>query len=305
MIERQTVFILGAGAHCSYGFPSGYRLKADVVAKTRQANSEEYSTFAHLVAGGYATQNEVDTKNCNAFAEALENAGQPSIDAFLNANRHMPGFEKIGKAGIAQVLLDYEASAGESEDDWLSYLFEQMMSGVDSPESFIKGNKVGFITFNYDRFLESWLHKKIRYSFGLDEENALMVLRQIPIHHVYGSLGPYPTSEGSSPQVWVDAASSIKTIYDSLHDGGVIDAAQALISEAQAVCLLGFGFHMENINILRLSELLTIKKNVYVSRFELNDIEFQRAIRPFNGRSIASASEHHKCLRCLRRATFF
>jgi hypothetical protein len=31
MINTQTVFILGAGAHVSYGFPVGKKLKSDIV----------------------------------------------------------------------------------------------------------------------------------------------------------------------------------------------------------------------------------------------------------------------------------
>ena len=67
-----------------------------------------------------------------------------------------------------------------------------MLDGTTSPKEFTKQNKISFVTFNYDRFLETWLFERIRYSFGLEEDAAVATLQKIPIHHVYGMFGPVP-----------------------------------------------------------------------------------------------------------------
>jgi len=125
---------------------------------------------------GSATKADVQKERCDEFVNALSLSGQLSIDSFLNANRHQSGFQAIGKGAIAQVLLEHETKSklSSSDDDWMKYLFSNiMLNGVDSPDSFIKANKIGFVTFNYDRFLESFLFTRIKHSFGLDDGKAL------------------------------------------------------------------------------------------------------------------------------------
>ena len=134
MIDRKTVFVLGAGAHCSYGFPSGPTLKGKVASAVRKSMESTTSlSLKRLPSAIGVSAEQVQNDRAEAFALALENAGQASIDAFLNANRHQLGFETIGKAAIAQVLLECEATAHETNDDWLGYLFEIMIDGIVTP----------------------------------------------------------------------------------------------------------------------------------------------------------------------------
>ena len=109
MIEAPTVFILGAGIHCSYGFPSGERLKTDIVGAVQASITNPVSemTFSHLASCGAAEAKEVQPTACRSFVQGLSGAGQLSVDAFLNANKDQTGFRAIGKGAIAQVLLDY------------------------------------------------------------------------------------------------------------------------------------------------------------------------------------------------------
>ena len=194
MIEKNTVFVLGAGASCSYGFPNGEELTKAVVSAVERSLSIDDLSNSFLLLNTYhvAPSEDVQPNKCRAFVTALSNAGQASIDAFLYTNRRRHGFDVIGKGAIAQVLLKYEEElrTKQSDDDWLSYLFKIMIDGISSSDQFIEKNKVSFITFNYDCFLEEWLYTKIKYSFGLDA-TALEVFSKIPIHHVYGMLGSF------------------------------------------------------------------------------------------------------------------
>jgi hypothetical protein len=307
MIEKPTTFILGAGAHCSYGFPSGEKLKSEVAATITASFDSDVNSLSILASAKRAAPGDVSDARCKAFAHALVNSGQPSIDAFLNANRHQPGFEIIGKAGIAQTLLKYEAShEPDKNDDWLKYLFELMVDGTSNADEFVQDNKVGFITFNYDRFLESWLHERIIHSFGLSEGAALEILNRIPIHHVYGTLGHYPGSPSSDARVWVDASAGIKTIFDSESDPKILEGAKNLLRKTEAICLLGFGFHRENIEILDLPEhAKRCNSSISASRYELTNQEFERLTRTFAGADIKAPYEKHKCLLALRQSHIF
>lgn len=308
MIESPTVFVLGAGAHCSYGFPSGEQLKGLVSQAVQDSlRQSQYESLLLMPSMGTARDEEVQPDRCKAFAHALSNAGQASIDAFLNANRHQLGFQTIGKAGIAQVLLKYEnTDILESDDDWLNYVFRILLDGISSPSEFTTRNNISFITFNYDRLLESWLHHRIKYSFGIEDDPALQILREIPIYHVYGMLGQFPITDGSDPTAWIRASNGIRTIFDVDHDEPVITAAKEVLSKAHSICLLGFGFHRENIEILNLVSYARACEGVVASScYDIRKTEWQRVTRPFQGVRIINSQYPYKCLEALRELPVF
>lgn len=310
MIEKPTVFVLGAGAHCSYGFPSGRKLKQEIVATVRSSlqPSDNYSLLRLTTAGLGIPVEEVQQARVVAFANALERSGQGSIDAFLNANRHQSGFDTIGKAAIAQILLEREHSANATNDDWLSYLFEVMIDGVDNPSDFINKNKVYFITFNYDRFLERWLFEKLWHSFGLDEVGAKKIFSNIIIHHVYGSLGSTFDTIQPASDAWMSASRNIRTIFDTEKYHQAISESKTLLQNAEVVCLLGYGFHRENTELLELIQSIN-KDNCLVAstRFELQDAEWNRLTRPFAeaGVKIHDALLTQKCLDAMKILQIF
>jgi hypothetical protein len=282
MISKRTVFILGAGAHCSYGFPSGETLKNEIVQKTANPEHLQAENFSLLNFYGLASPLECQDSIVRSFSNALKDSGQPSIDAFLNNNRHIPGFEKIGKAAIAQILIRYELSNPSVDDNWLKYLFEKMISNTNNTADFTKSNRVSFITFNYDRYLESWLFKRIQNSYGVDEGNAMACLQSIPIKHVYGSIGEFVPNASLNPHQWAPASKEIRTIYDAEQDKNLINDCMKLLDEAETICILGFGFHNENITLLNLSKFFKVpQRYTYASRMGITDIELHRIKRDY------------------------
>lgn len=308
MIENQTVFILGAGAHCSYEFPSGEELKSEVISAVKASiNAQNDNSFLVMPQYGAAKNEEVQSARCKSFALALENAGHASIDAFLNSNQHQLGFQPIGKGAIAQVLLEYEKKAKlGGKDDWIGYLFKVLLDGVKSADELIEKNKIGFITFNYDRFLEIYLHTKIKYSFGIEDAIALEVLKKIPIIHIYGTLGDFPRIEEGVSTAWVRASKGIRTIFDTEKNDSYIESAKELLSSAHTLCLLGFGYHRENIELLDLVNFAQeVKGIVCSSRFGIEDAEWDRYTKPFNTLNILAAHRSQMCLGALRTLPIF
>ena len=309
VITQKTVFVLGAGAHCSYGFPSGKALKREVVTTLRESIESHSESSLLLMPSALGIQTEeVQNHRVSAFATALEKSGQGSIDAFLNSNRHQVGFETIGKAGIAQVLLRHEETASDQADDWLGYIFEIMCDGISTPEDFVSQNHIAFVTFNYDRYLEFWLQEKLQHSFGIDRTASLDLLSRIEIHHVYGSLGSIQNIHNVSGKTWMQASRGIRTIFDAERCEDEIDKSKTLLRLAKIVCLLGYGFHQENVALLGLVDCLS-RTDVLVasSRFELMDSDWQRLTRPLAAASIQVQGAHcsYKCLTALRHLPVF
>ena len=72
MINKKTVFVLGAGASCPYGYPSGPELVRRVVQTCRSPQPDG-------ALGGLA----FDAATCIGFADLLHKAKPRSIDLFL------------------------------------------------------------------------------------------------------------------------------------------------------------------------------------------------------------------------------
>jgi hypothetical protein len=230
--------------------------------------------------------NAVQQKNIEKFIGSLNQAGQASIDSFINSNQHMTGFDVIGKAGIAQAILDSEAkfliARGSNKDDkydWFEYLFAKMCDGVSRSNHFLRDNNVSFITFNYDRLLEHKFFNAIKHSFnpGNDQDTADMV-NAIPIHHVYGSLGEYDPNSFGQINYWDRAYTSIQTIHEVIEEHSVaIQLAKKELEQAEKICLLGFGYHKENIELLDLARVIEeVNSNVVACRFGVTDEEMRR-----------------------------
>lgn len=131
------------------------------------------------------------------------------------------------------------------------------------------------------------------------------MLKNIPIHHVYGTLGQFPLP-AQHPQSWIQASKTIRTIFDAEKDESVLSAAESLLKAAHTICLLGFGFHRENIELLDLvGHTQACKGVVAASRYDIFEIEWKRVTSPFTGIDIHNANYSYKCLNALRNLPIF
>ena len=160
MIKDRNVFVLGAGARAPYGFPDGRILINRILGCLPEGDG--HTDFMQLF---YQVKGHVGSVPDGALAEfrkALMESGHTSIDSFLATRAKHPGFVAIGKAAVAYILLplEYRHTWGRTsspEDDWMSLLFEKMMTGcLNSPEELARSNQVAFVDFNYDRSLEDF-----------------------------------------------------------------------------------------------------------------------------------------------------
>lgn len=262
MILAKTVFILGAGASAPYGFPLGQGLRELIC----DLDGSQHAAAEILRRAGF-TDTEVA-----AFAQEFATSGLRSIDAFL-ANR--TDWEKVGKAALAAFLLRSErlealnsVDGVRGRSDWYGELWNSMVADVQRPEQLIQKNAIKFITFNYDRSLEAFLHGAVRATFKLDDSEAFAVWSQFPIHHVYGSLGDYepgvghgvyglPKGNGNTETAAIEqACASIKVVPAVRHaeDDAV---ARAMLTWADRVLILGFGFDPINCHRLGIGEVVT------------------------------------------------
>jgi len=256
MINKRTVFILGAGASMPYGFSSGAELREILCAPITNIRSNRTVDWISSV-----SKVGINEDTSKRFADAFLRSGTASIDSFLS--RRLTEFGEIGKSAIAAILCAQEEPTAllrtDTQDDWYGYLWNALVAGVHMRNE-LASNQVRFVTFNYDRSLEYFLMQSCKETFALSDETAKKALEPIKIIHVYGQLGeldqvctsrarPYTTRIGAD-ELSV-AANGIKIIPESRDDAPEFAEVREMFEWAEQICFLGFGF--DPLNVLRLN----------------------------------------------------
>lgn len=256
MITKPTVLVLGAGASIPYGYPSGKGLLQEI--SLNIGNSRWVSPIL---------QCNIEQEVILQFRDELILSQQPSVDAFLE---HRNEYVEIGKLSIALALFSHESEEKlfrfETRDiGCYHYLFDQLNSGW---EEFSK-NTLSIITFNYDRSLEHFLFTALKHTYNKTDDITAEALTKIPIIHVHGWLGPLPwQAAGGKPYMKQNypeqniRVSELKNASELIliqHEGdkSSIEFRQAYdcLCDAERIYFLGFGYHTQNMERLKLRDL--------------------------------------------------
>lgn len=304
MIKKDTVLVLGAGASIPYGFPSGKRLKDEIVQALHPTNQRDQ--IADL--GGF------DSSHLEEFFHSLRFSGLTSVDAFLESNSQ---FLDVGKFMIARTLIPFERveqlfvpfeAPLDLVDDprpgnWYEYLWNRMIEDADF-DSFGE-NRLSIVTLNYDRSLEQYLVTALSNAFGESEEDAAERVKQIPVLHVYGKLGNLPWEDEPSeyaPDLGLDrirrASKGIKILHETAGETEeLLRTARDRVKSAYRAVVLGFGFNKANVE--RLGLLARDDKHTWATRKGLEEREL--GAHPLNPNRWTFADPNDDCLTLLRK----
>ena len=206
MIRSNTVFILGAGASCHYGYPTGEGLVDKVILLAEKigdyANLKSNAPISHPIPS-YIRSRIEGTQHVGAIGNAwkdvytdccslvnrLQTIRPLLIDHFLAWNS---GLQEIGKLVISASIIESERDWVSKNpyppagDHWYRFLIHRMVYGCQTFDDLLH-NKVTFINFNYDTSLETHLINslsQIDIFSGGDVETFI----KERVEHVYGSI---------------------------------------------------------------------------------------------------------------------
>lgn len=207
--------------------------------------------------------------------EDLRNAQVPSIDSYLEHRQGSAETMQLGRRLIALTLgarmhpaQRLKVSRQQHDEDWLLYLFERMRRGAPTVADFVHGNRVSFVTFNFDSEIEDRLAKVIRTVWGPTESPdrvADAIASVARVIHVHGRVPPVPKNpllfsdaHGPAPG-WVEwlleAAEKVRVVHDQI-DRSLVDQARQAIGGASVICFLGFGWDQGNFMRLGFPEIV-------------------------------------------------
>jgi hypothetical protein len=256
MITTRTVFVLGAGASMPYGFPSGADLRHGICTLCDNPGSK-FSLAAADVLG-------VSADEVRDFGVALRTSMQPSIDSFLARRGDLAA---VGKLAIAYEICRREkpehVTSGGDGDDWYLELWRAMTADALAPRQVVE-DQVRFVTFNYDRSLEQLFHGGLVHTYGIGDAEALDIVRELHICHVYGQVGRFETDPYLPGRPFTSvfsnghlklAAEGIRVIPEARDDDTEFQTARTWFEWAERICFLGFGFDPLNMRRLGISEV--------------------------------------------------
>jgi len=242
MITRPTVLILGAGSSVHCGYPLGSQLISNICRQQGRGEQRETGPF--------------QPEDIARFVQRLSRSGHYSIDAFLADIDDQLDLGKFLIARELKRLEDLDRLFPPNDSGWYQYLFNQLL--VDGKPD-LQGNMLSIITFNYDRSLEAYLHTAIMNRFDMSNDHASTILSHVPIVHVHGVLGDYPSvpyaAAKSSGEI-LEASKGIRIIHEMKDRpdsfcSEAFETSHDLLAEAERVFFLGFGFHHENLERFR------------------------------------------------------
>lgn len=304
MITFPTTLILGAGASVEYNFPTGQKLRDEIIKFLRDKSRFASSMTAQLWDGP-------KYDHVKAFLENFEGAQTRSIDQWLQIN---PSYQKIGKALIAEILIECEDRTfiDNQGDHWYRYLWDSIRT-----KSFedLANNQLSIITFNYDKSLEEYLYSVIRSTYtDIREEDVISFVTNLDIVHTHGVIsdliwerkfsdGHYYSSDNREKHRLEHA---IKSILIPDIDAVSIDTrkiASDYIHQSDRIVFLGFGYHQENLDILDLP--LIPGRNTYLGTgYNLPPREIKRIREYFEPAKIQLGAPDVDIIRYLQSIDF-
>lgn len=290
MFQSRTVFIVGAGASCEAGLPSGEALKNKIATlldirfpdgyHQQSGDTQITQTLREYVRlpSGHDGDINAYLRKAWRIRDVVPSAAI-SIDNFLDAHRGDEAMALCGKLGIVKAILQAEHDSLlkkiEPHEDypelyhvdqfdlrkltgsWYLSFFQMLTENVAKGDADTVFDNVSIITFNYDRCIERFLPQALSQYYELSFDDAIAIAKRLQIFHPYGTVGPlsWQDQNGQVPfggygRPLLPMASRIKTFTEGLDDETILGPMHDAIIAAETVVFLGFAFHPLNMKLL-------------------------------------------------------
>lgn len=308
MSEKKIVFVVGAGASCEVGLPSGKDLKDKIASLLINIEFENIHTLngdklicdalqkralkihedenphwpvgkrkptSQLLAEPYAEKAQFISRNMTQAK---------SIDNFLNSHHSDLHIELCGKLAIVRKILQEEGKSSlrsklmhgttfqDLEETWFTSLW-MLLTDCKKEDLSNRLSSVAFIVFNYDRCLEHFLYHSFQKFFNFSPNQAAELVKGIEIYHPYGVAGELPYNNNSERRVqFIDFGEEPETGFQLLH-------------LANQIKTFTQGYDSEATDIVSIRNCMANAEKVVFLGFAFNDQNL-RLIQPKNSKTL-------------------
>lgn len=279
-MHQKTILVIGAGASYEFGLPLGSQL----ISQVSDALDFRWE-FGHkpigkgdgyvLEALGRLAKNKGIERN--EYTRALGKLrsgvqGFLSIDNYLHSHSDDTLLVEAGKIAIARSILAAEAksvlyldsrqdgrlSFDKISNTWLHPFIRLLNANVKVRDVDNIFNNLAIICFNYDRCLEHALYEFLQISFAITAEKAAECMRQLPIVHPYGVVGPLPWQSNNKSVPFGDyKRNDLETLSENIflfteqkNDADFNLFIDRHVPGAQKMMFLGFGYYRQNMDLI-------------------------------------------------------
>jgi hypothetical protein len=275
MFAKPTVFVIGAGASVEYGLPLGPALRDRIAAAVRYQVKEGNrlegdETLLNAIKRQFNNENKIVDSYITAGRElAASMQMHASIDEALHYWSANPEAVQLGKIAIANEILSAERNTHLSDHQtghvdvprkgWM-WPFLSMTLGSDltreqAEQAFAN---LTLINFNYDRTVEQFLYWALQQHGRVSADVAAKSVASLNQIRPYGSIGNLPWQENPGPPFGgsqkendlFSIAKSIRTYTEQQH-GGTNQRIDQALDSARLIIFLGFGYHPQNMKLLK------------------------------------------------------
>ena len=282
---RNTVLVLGAGASCDFGLPTGDALSRQIEAMLTysfDANGHpmrgDDTIYAQCI-GAYPGDQVKVVQFFEAGAKLSRSISYSrSIDDALFKFGDDRFIVQAGKVAIVAAILYRERQSWlykfqtlsddnaryqllkSNSDLWLLNVLRLIQSKIKLSEARSTFSDLIIINFNYDRCLEHYLFHALQPAFSIGEADAVEILSRLRIIRPYGKVASLPWEVAKEQKLrfgqnvelveLFEMSSNVRTFMEQQHDSEDMQQAKYFISKAQQIAFLGFGYHPQNIEFL-------------------------------------------------------
>ncbi|MEX1059599.1 MAG: hypothetical protein WED13_01105 [Methyloceanibacter sp.] len=275
MFRKPTVLIIGAGANKEFGLPLGTELMTQVGEALRfrfdfdrQISGDR--ELLDVLKGRFGQEVNTYTRAANHLVSVL-----PGFNSMDEALHFLRGDEKctwLGKVANVQAILKAERNSSLKRvpelggpdiarcEAWAYQFLKMVLSSAtfDEIKSLFKNLTV--VNFNYDRCFEHYLYWALQSFASAPPEDAVEIVANLNVIRPYGDLGKLDWDQRGKGTpfggrdyhgvVLFEWAKGIRTYTEQDESDVPVQIEQAL-TDAELILILGFGFHEQNVQLLR------------------------------------------------------
>lgn len=284
MFRKNALIIVGAGASCEFGLPSGNDLRSKIASNLNLDLDSigNHASGDKLVYDALVGAMNAGTLKCSSHV-LLQTAQQVrravplarSIDHCIHMHGGNKVFEMCGKVAIVRTILSGEKASNlhisrqahpqlvafeTLNKAWCNAFFPLLTEDCTINQIEERLSHLTFVVFNYDRCVEQFLFHGLKQAYGIPDDRAAQLVSKTRIFHPYGRVGALPWQGGAGQMEFGgmpnadqlrDIAEGIKTFTEGVNPAhsDIIGIREAL-ANANTILFLGFAFHQLNMDLL-------------------------------------------------------